>query len=455
MISEKKEKLVIAYVPLAKGSWLNEQGYKNREQAINELKKNKDIEVVTPDFILTADDNANKACEFFRNIHIDLLLVHSIGFAPGSILAILATSIQAPVVLWSIPEAPMTGGRLEINSFCASNLNAFTLNKLGRKYRYFLSRIENVWDKLGPVVKVLHVIKSLKKIKIGLVGSRVPGFYTSNFNELELRRVFGIEVQYITLLEVISEADKATDEELNMVLPGIKSFERDKVTDVELMKFGRLYLSLKKLCTKYNIDAYAIKCWPEFGEIYGIGVCSCLSFLSTDGIISACEGDVNGAVIMTISYLLSSVEPFFCDFISYNEDDNTGIVWHCGAASEKLCKENSSCRLCLHGSIDGGNKKGVTIEFPLKTGPFTFMNFGNDRNGYRMLITTGNALDTKQIIKGNPLNVKFDCNVKDLVDNLISQGFSHHYVLVHHNIYNDLEELCKWLDIKVIKLKNN
>lgn len=453
MISEKKEKLRIAYLPLAKGSWLNEKGYNNRESAIRELKKNPDVEVVTPEFIITTDDEAYKTCEFFKDTHVDLIVVHFIGFAPGSILAILATAIQAPVVLWSIPEPPMTGGRLESNSFCASNLNAFILNKLDRKYKYIMSPTEKLWEKLGPVVKVLSVIRTMRKIKIGLVGSRVPGFYTSNFNEMELRRIFGVEVQYVTLLEVVKEADKITEEELGQVLPKLKSIERDKVTDEEVVKNARLYLSLKKISKKYNIDAYAIKCWPEFSEYYGIGVCSCLSFLSTDGIISACEGDINGAVTMIINYLLSSEVPFFCDFITYDEDKNTGIVWHCGAASETLCKSNCSGKLCLHGSIDGGNKKGVTYEFPLKDGPVTFCNFGEGKNGHRLLVTTGNAFDTQQIIKGNPLNVKFDCSVKELVDTIIYNGFSHHYVLVHSDTYRELIELCKWLDIEVITVK--
>lgn len=450
MISEKKEKLKIAYIPLAKGSWLNEQGLNTREKSLAELKKNPEVEITTPDFIVTNDDQANQACEYLKGAVPDVMLVHFIGFAPGSIITILATAIPAPVILWSIPEAPMTGGRLEINSFCASNLNAFILKKLKRKYRYIFSSPESVWEKLFPLTRVLMVIKTLRKSKIGLVGSRVPGFYTSNFNELELRRVFGIEVQYITLLELIREADKITSEEIDEAMPRFASIERNKVTEEELIKSIRLYLSFRKLCQKYNLDAYAIKCWSEFGDIYGIGVCSCLSFLSTDGIISACEAEVNGAVNMLINYLLSDQIPFFCDFIKYDETENSGIVWHCGAASESLCKDGCSGRLCQHGSIDGGNKKGVTYEFPLKSGPVTFSSLGEGENGYRLLFTSGDAYETDQIIKGNPLNIMFGGNVKELVETIIYQGFSHHYVVTHANNCNELTEMCKWLDIELI-----
>jgi len=453
MILEKKEKLRIAYLPLAKGTWLNEKGNSNREQSIRELKKNPDVEVVSPDFIITTDDEAYRVRELYKDIRIDLMVVHFIGFVPGSVLSILATAIQAPIVLWSIPEPPMSGGRLESNSFCGSNLNAFILTKLQRKFKYILSSTEKIWEKLGPLVKVLSVIKTMRKIKIGLVGSRVPGFYTSNFNEMELRRIFGVEVHYVTLIEVIKEAEKIKQNEIDSALPAFKDIERDKVSEEEVIKNIRLYLALKKISIKYDIDAYAVKCWPEFAEYYGIGVCSTLSFLSTDGIISACEGDINGAVTMVINYMLGSEVPFFCDFITYDESNNTGIVWHCGAASSTLCRENCKGKLSLHGSIDGGNKKGVIYEFPLKDGPVTFCNFGEGKNGHRLLVTTGNAFETQQIIKGNPLNVKFDCNVKELINTIIYQGFSHHYVLVHSNIISELQELCSLLDIEVVTVK--
>lgn len=450
MISEKIEKLRIAYIPLGKGSWLNENSYKIREKSIEVLRSNPKVEIITPDYIVTSDDDAYKICDYYKDIHVDVILVQSIGFIPGTIVTILATAIPVPFILWSIPEEPMTGDRLEHNSFCASNLFSFILAKLDRKYKYIFSSPEKIWEELDSTIQVLHLMKTLKKVKIGVVGSRVPGFYTSNFNELELRRILGVEIHYITLLEVIHEADNISKGEIDKVLPRFESIEKVRVTDEEVIKSVRLYLSLKKLAAKYNLDVYAIKCWPEFGEIYGVAVCSCLSFLSTDGILCACEGDVNGSVIMIINHLLSNESPFFCDFIKYDETENTGIVWHCGAASENLCKSGCSGRLCKHGSFDGGNKKGVTYEFPLKGGPVTFCNFGEGKNGYRLLLTTGNGIDTEQLIKGNPLNIRFDCNVKSLVKTIIDKGFGHHYVVIHSNIYRELEELCEWLDLELI-----
>lgn len=106
-----------------------------------------------------------------------------------------------------------------------------------------------------------------------------------------------------------------------------------------------------------------------------------------------------------------------------------------------------------HFRVDGGDRKGLVNEFPLKPGPVTLAQLDEDGDGYRMLIAKGTALDTEQIIRGNPLNVKFDCPVEKLVDKIMKDGFKHHYSLVHADIENELVELCKWLKINPVHIQ--
>jgi hypothetical protein len=67
-----------------------------------------------------------------------------------------------------------------------------------------------------------------------------------------------------------------------------------------------------------------------------------------------------------------------------------------------------------------------------------------------MLIAKGTALDTEPFIRGNPLNVRFDCTAERLVNTIMTEGFKHHYSIIHADIENDLLELCRWLDIKPV-----
>jgi L-fucose isomerase-like protein len=451
MISKKKEKLKIAYVPCAKASWLDKRVYDIQEQSLEILKGIPDVEIIYPGFILVTEEDAHKADKIFESHRVDVLLIHFITFSLGTIVPVLTNSREIPVILWSMPEPPMQGGRLSSNSFCASNLNAHILWKQDKKYRFVYGNPEKIRDLLQPVVSVLSTIKNLRKIKIGLLGYRVPGFFTSNFKELELHRVMGIEVHHVSLLELVNEADNVQADDLARAIERYDYISRETISNDEYQKGIRLYLAFKKISLKYNLDAFAVKCWPEFGDIYGIGVCAVLGLLIDDGLLCGCEGDMYGTVNMVIGNMLTGKSPFFCDLISFDETENTGIVWHCGAAAPSLCKDGCSTAFCKHSIIDVGGVRGITHHFPLKEGAVTFSRIGEGKDGFRMLVATGRGLDTTQVLKGNPLNIKFDCSIRDLTGTIISEGFEHHYVVIHENISRELIELCYWLDIKAVE----
>ncbi|MDD5728985.1 MAG: hypothetical protein PHV59_10515, partial [Victivallales bacterium] len=122
----------------------------------------------------------------------------------------------------------------------------------------------------------------------------------------------------------------------------------------------------------------------------------------------------------------------------------------CGAGPASLCKNFADTQLSRHFRVDGGDKKGLVNEFPLKPGTVTVAQLDEDGNGYRLLIARGEALDTDQIIRGNPLNIKFDFPVGKLVDTIMNEGFKHHYSLVHADIVEELIAFCAWHDIKPV-----
>ena len=176
--------------------------------------------------------------------------------------------------------------------------------------------------------------------------------------------------------------------------------------------------------------------------------------LNNDRFVTSCEGDVLGAVLMKMEASLSNGGiPFFADLISFDYAANTAVLWHCGAAPSAICRKFEETTLSQHFRVDGGNKKGLTNEFSLKAGPITLAQLDEDGDGYRMLIAKGTALDTEPFIRGNPLNVKFDGAVEKLVDTIMTEGFKHHYSIIHADVESELIELCRWLDITPVVVK--
>ncbi len=448
------KKLKVGYLSLVKGSWINESLESKRKHALESLSK-LDCELVDCGLLIQSETEAVTVTEKFEAAGVDVILAHFITFSLGTVVPGMAVKLGVPVIFWSEPEPPMLGKRIEANSFCASNMNAHALWKMNVKYSLVYGDHNKALKELEARIKVFACLKYLKNVRIGSAGGRVPGFYTSNFSELAMRAKFGAEVEGITLLELVSNAGKIKPEALKTALAEVKGKACcSDLSKEELEKGAALYASFKELTAKYRLDAWTVRCWPEFADIYGIGVCHILGTLTGSGVPAACEGDVYGALAMLITKEISGRAPFFCDLISCEPEGDTGIFWHCGAAPVELCKENCCPELKKHSIINGGGKMGIASEFPLQKGSVTVLRIGESRDGasYRMLIIKGEAQDTEQLLHGNPLKVRFNRSASELVEKLIGSGFEHHYVMARGDISAQLKFMAAQLDLEVIEL---
>ncbi|MDD2708577.1 MAG: hypothetical protein PHV34_11250 [Verrucomicrobiae bacterium] len=444
-------KIKLGYLPLAKASWLDDRVETARQQAESFLR-GFDVELISSGKTVVADDEARDCAARFAAQQVDVLLVHFITFSLGSIIPILISRMRAPMILWGVPEPVMDGGRLKANSFCALNMNCHTLWKMERPCAHLFGSEADIRKPLQSQLAAIACMKNLRESRLGLVGNRVPGFYASNFNELALRSQFGVEVKHIDLAELFEVAGRqltACPSDLAMEVKACAGAVKGP-TDQELGKAGALYRGLIAIAQKRELDGFAVKCWPEFGDFFGVAVCATLGMLNDAGFPTACEGDVYGAVSMLMAAHLAGSAPFFMDMVAANPADNTCVFWHCGAVPASLCRQPGCGVLRHHGIMDGGDRKGVTNDFPVKEGPVTILRLGEGRHGHRLLIASGEGLPTDCIIRGNPLRVKMKCPVDDFTRVILDQGFEHHYTLVHGWIGDEAQNLCKWLDIESV-----
>ena len=446
------KKIKVGYLSLVKGSWINERLAGQRAEALKMLSE-LDIEPVDCGGLIQNEAQAAEAVEHFASSSVDCLLIHFLTFALGACAPSAAKKLGVPVIFWSVPEPPMRGGRLQANSFCAANMNAHALWRMGLRYSFVYGDNDSVREKLCGKFLVVRAIRELARLRIGSVGGRVPGFYTSNYDELGLCAKFGVETEKITLLEVVDKARKILEGSKEPVCAAADKVRVRDVTAEELRKLKALYQALAETAEKYRLSTFALRCWPDVNDIYGLGICGLIGMLNESGCITACEGDVLGAVAMKLAqWLTDGAVPFFCDWIAFDERENTGVVWHCGAAAPALCPAGCSPQFCKSSIIDGGGVKGVTCEFPLKPGRVTMLRLGETREQgkYRLFAAAGTALDTDQILRGNPLNVKFDRRIPEMIDTVIENGIEHHYVVVHGDIMDKLRLFAKWMDLEIL-----
>jgi len=449
------KRLTVGYIALSKASWKTPKICDLMGATLDNLK-NLPVEIVHGKGLTTTEFEAAELCDEFTRRDVGLIIIHFATFPVGAIIPAVAQRARVPILLFANPESPKMGGTLEQNSFCGANMGAHILARMNKKYSFVFGLPQDAARIMAPPVNVLSCIHQLRSTRIGLVGGRAPGFYTSNFDEMKLRAQLGVSVEVIEILELVNEAGKLSAADVAKGVDGVRKSAAGvrNVSTKELELAGKLFQSFKKVADKYQLTAYAVRCWPELPDIYGIAPCSVIGMLNDAKLTASCEGDIPGAVTMEIQRLLSGGKlPFFVDLISFDIKDNTAVVWHCGAAPVSLCRSFKETALRLHLRVDGGDKKGVTNEFPLKSGRVTLAKLDESRDGYRMLIASGTALDTGQIVRGNPLRVRLDGKVETLINTVMKQGFEHHYSVVHADIKNELVAFCEWLDIETVVIE--
>lgn len=381
-----------------------------------------------------------------RNAQLTAIIVVQGTFTDASMILSLTSSMDIPMLIWAFKETP-TGERLSLNSFCGLNLAAHALTAAGKKFKGVYGNPDSakVCEDVLAFLRASVVVSSLKGKKIGIVGNRPGGYYPSNFNEITLASVLGITVNTISLQEVFDVGNSMSCDIHPLVdnLEGINNLDM-----VATQKSVNAYYALKEVMAKKSLDAIAVECWPDFMVKYGGAVCFALSQLNDDGVIAACEADVNGAVSMQIGKILSGQATFIADLVTGDEEKSELIFWHCGNGPRSLLSPKYQPVAGVHPN----RKMPLSVYGPLKDGQVTICRISPDKDGkLRLLIGKGTGVDAPMLYSGNTLPVHIQTPVDSVLQTLLKKGLEHHYVVIYGDYVKELQELAHLLDFETIE----
>ncbi len=203
------EKLKIGVFAFTKASWLTPKIENIVDATVKNLRTIPDAEILFDGLVCDEADSIRQA-ERFAAERVDAVVMYFVTFPAGAMIPAAATRINVPILLLANPEVPGPGKLWEQNSFCGANMAAHGMNRLRKRYSFTFAAPDEAAAKLAPSLAAVRAVAGLKNLKIGLAGGRVPGFYTSNFDELQLRRDFGTTVEVLELLEVSNSSKSST-----------------------------------------------------------------------------------------------------------------------------------------------------------------------------------------------------------------------------------------------------
>lgn len=438
-----KQKIKLGVVCLARTTF----DYKAASEIYDKIKKNlaDNVENVEFEFIndlIIEPKEAETAAVKLSSELVDGLICISGTFHLGHLILVMNRILKKPILLWGLNELPYNGGKIRLNSVCGVNLNASNLYKSGvRNYSTVIGdKVDENW------IDALRIDKALSVSKVGILGFRAKGFFNLGTYDLNIYKEMGILIDHYELEEIFNL--NVENELVEKKRQKIKSiFDVSGVSEEQIDKVSLLAAKFNKFFDKYNLDATAIRCWPEFASTFGISPCAAMSLIQSEGYIAACEGDVEGALSMIAHKAVGAATPFLFDFSQVNFEQDFALLWHCGVAPCNLW--DKKCNISLDTYFAGG--KGVTADFVLKSGEVSILRLDSAGTEYRMFIAKAKGIPMDKDLKGTYFKVKFEEPVKNVLDKVIENGIAHHASVVYGDYIKPFEIFSKIKGWKIIK----
>ncbi|GHV00060.1 fucose isomerase [Bacteroidia bacterium] len=406
-------------------------------------------EVIAPEGLLTSPEMVGEEAD--RQVAPpDLVVYQTTTFIGADFMAEITRRFDCPIVVWSVREPSIDGGRLKLNSLTGafSAANILLNQRRGFEFVFGDPDEKSVITKFTAICKARSLVESMRRLTIGMVGSQPAGFAFGAIDDALLGSKFGIRVLQTEAADIMRDAAGMAPEAYEGVLKEFTDRTRgwDKTPAENLDKYARLRKAYQNFIDNNKIGAIASRCWPDFFTGFGAPVCGVLSMLNDNGIPSSCEADLGGVVSMVMGRELTDSAVYFGDPVAVDESCDGIVFWHCGAGASCLARKSEGAGVGVHPN----RKIGPTMEMGLKAGEVTVLRLGKTADGFRIFAMRGQALDEPQKFWGTSVTVRpAGGGAAAKVAEMVGDGWEPHFIVAYGDIMEELRLVSTWLDIEL------
>ena len=391
---------------------------------------------------------------YLETLSPDLIVFQNLTFANAAYMSEVLKRFNCPIVLWTLREPVIDGGRLRLNSLTGAYSAANTLRAFNDRpfvYVFGAPEEDRVAEELRAAIAAASVLHAMRNLRIAAIGHTPQGFGFGRTLDAEMMNTFGAELVSIEARELIDRAKGYTDEECAPYLEktACATCGLDCTPERNRLDHARLYKAYSDFIAENGVGALASRCWPDFFTAFGTPVCTVLSMLNDDGVASACEADIYGALSMWVGMRLSGSPVFFGDPVSLDENENTITFWHCGAAACSLARKDTGAVVGVHPN----RKIGPAMDFGCEAfEDATVFRIGREPDGsFRFFITEGAALDKPKQFIGTSIVIRTDSPSREIVEDSVQDGFEPHFAVIKGRHAKTLEALAAFFGFPVYR----
>ena len=438
-------KVKLGYMPTKRRFFSGDDAFKYKELIRKQLQviapevEIVDLEGINDTGLLASPDDARAAARRFITAEVDGLFAPHCNFGCEEAVCITAKSVGKPLLLWGPrDESPLANGERLRDSQCGLFATSKVLQRFGVNFSYIVNSqiTDNVFiNGFRRFIAVINVVKNFKDARIGQISTRPKDFYSVIVNEGELLERFGIQTVPFDLGKLTASV-KAMMNNPSAEIRETAEYFKTKVDFSEMtadapLKMAALKAALLKWKSDEQLNAAAFQCWDQLQLELGICPCFVNSVLIECGFPVACETDIHGAISMLLQQAATdfSKPVFLADLtIRHPGDDNSELLWHCGAFPSSLAE--GKCKLGKHFVLPG-NPDGI-CSWQLKQGHLTINRFDGVHGKYSLF--SGECETTVgPFNQGTFVYAKMD-NWSDWEEKFIYGPYIHHVSCIYDSL---------------------
>ena len=316
-----------------------------------------------------------------------LVCLPNFGDEKGIADTIRISELQVPILVQACPDdLDQFGLERRRDAFCGKISACNNLRQYRLKFTLTRDHTVAILDQrfkedLAQFVQTCHVVRGMRRVRIGAVGARPNAFNTTRFSE-KLFEAAGISVNTIDLSEIFGSAATiaSDDSRVKARVDQIRAYaDSSAAPDESMLKMAKFAIVVDDWMHSLGLTATAIQCWSSMQKNYGVNVCTIMSMMSEQMLPSACEVDIAGVVSMYALQLASGRPSALVDWNNnYGKDPDKCVFFHCGNWAKDFLPDIRIGTAPILGTVLGEANTVGALAGRTPAGPVTFGRVSTD-----------------------------------------------------------------------------
>lgn len=401
----------------------------------------------------------------FKAADVDIVFCQAMTYATSDNMVPAVRDLNVPVILFNVQEEKSLDFKnvKNLDDWLGHGCTCAGLAELSAMLRRYEKRFDIVTgylegDKIVEEcidrwVKAAGVRRKLKTYNAGLLGRQYLGMMDLYLDENSIMKQFGMMTRFLMWEDVIALSEQVTEEEiteytrkLNEVFEVPENVSAEEIRNIAVMYGGYLRL------VKENSLAILANHFEKQMVGKEVELMAALNpahtMLTNDGVACTVEGDIKGAIAMTVLKGMGG-NANLAELYSMDFNDDTCIIGHSGASDPCISDERPVLKTT--NVFHGKSGRGFTTQAIPRKGAVTMLALTMEADGaFKMVAAEGIVVDGEILNLGDTnCRVKFNMPMRDFVNKWSMEGPSHHGVIGTGAHAADLEAAAKVLGVKI------